>query len=656
MKRLLTICILALCCGNKFEAQDALCYRLSDAIERNIGQSYTINSVIPLDSSALINGFTISGYLTLQNRHSLARVILVDVVGNEHLLYEDRYWGNDALVQNFDNMAIETIYMEHIKPKYIKIAINHATLYIDRICYSVVSKDRQQEHAEILLTQRRARQNIYSMWKAEKWQNYNIDKSIPWIAGATQLSQLTYSEKKKKFGLKDDNFNLYGLEYYIGGYFVFPDTTQIEFVPRNRDTSPSQFTEYFDWRMRHGKNWMTSVKDQTEPWDSIYGNGGCWAFSTTATVESRVNLYYNQLLNLDLSEQELGSCTGGSLHSGGAPSDALIYIRDHGITPENCFPFENNDTVPCENKCSNPDQIVSLLNFHYIEKPLEGDKNDVGDDYNLLDSIKYELINYGPFISCVNNQYYDHAMCMCGYGTVQVGDSIHPMILNHKLKKYIIENDSPYLNQTYWIYKNSSGVNKYFNGYVYAVFESIEYLKKQLAPNYPIRTSALSDSDVAVTDADNDGYYFWGFGPKPSHCPVCCPDTPDGDDSDPTKGEMDNYGNFASYTFPYPTLTVTSDSTWSTNRTQCGSIIVTNNATLIITAELTMNPAAKITVQNGGTLIVNAGTIVNAAVDVQSSARLQLLNNGTLYLKQSGKLNVQIGAEADITHGRVLLQ
>ena len=69
-----------------------------------------------------------------------------------------------------------------------------------------------------------------------------------------------------------------------------------------------------------------------------------------------------------------------------------------------------------------------------------------------------------------------------------------------------------------------------------------------------------------------------------------------------------------------------------------------------------MNPASKVIVQNGGTLIVNAGTIQNATIDVQSSAKLILLNNGTLYLKRFGNLNVHLGAEADITYGRALLQ
>ena len=69
-----------------------------------------------------------------------------------------------------------------------------------------------------------------------------------------------------------------------------------------------------------------------------------------------------------------------------------------------------------------------------------------------------------------------------------------------------------------------------------------------------------------------------------------------------------------------------------------------------------MNPAATITIQNGGTLVVNAGSILNAEIDMQTLARLRLLNNGTLHIKQDKDFNVPFGAEADIVHGMVLFQ
>ncbi len=53
-------------------------------------------------------------------------------------------------------------------------------------------------------------------------------------------------------------------------------------------------------------------------------------------------------------------------------------------------------------------------------------------------------------------------------------------------------------------------------------------------------TSEIQNYQVQFEDADGDGYYWWGLGPKPANCPG--PDQADGDDSDPTKGPLDQYG------------------------------------------------------------------------------------------------------------------
>ncbi len=62
----------------------------------------------------------------------------------------------------------------------------------------------------------------------------------------------------------------------------------------------------------------------------------------------------------------------------------------------------------------------------------------------------------------------------------------------------------------------------------------------------PVSSLDFNETDVLCTDNDGDGYYSWGIGPKPSHCPES-PDEPDGDDSDPCIGPMDEYGNFTHF-------------------------------------------------------------------------------------------------------------
>ena len=70
-----------------------------------------------------------------------------------------------------------------------------------------------------------------------------------------------------------------------------------------------------------------------------------------------------------------------------------------------------------------------------------------------------------------------------------------------------------------------------------------------------------------------------------------------------------------------------------------------------------MNPnhAAKIIIEEGGTLVVDAGSIVNSNIIVKNSGNLILLNNGTLYQHSAGALDIELGGSCSMTHGQLLI-
>ncbi len=645
MKRYLLLCILCVYAFASTLADTDLtsAFRMINTadVQANIATTYYTDAILPINNVGSLSGLSLDGRTLLNSDTSLVRILLLDNKNQTYLVYEDFFLTHQD--GDFQDVAFETTYLDSIVPVELCIIVRDASLQLYSVNYALWNTNTQPRSRKQRALQQQTSQEEYLI---DKWNEYNAQHQNYWVAGKTPLSDLSYFEKKVALGVIDDAFVSDGLEYYIGGFFVVrsrENTSEEQEPALQTETSAiSSCVESFDWRNRHGRNWMTSVKNQKEPQNTT-GNGGCWAFGTIAAVESAVNLQFNRLLNYDLSEQEIGSCTSGSLHSGGSPAEALRYIKNNGVITEECMPFLNADTIACDSKCETPEDIISITNYTSVSS------------YN-EDGLKYALINKGPIASGLNNSYINHEMCLCGYGTVKEGDSIHFIPYTSKPAiTYKIEAGSPYIGQTYWIYKNSYGLSNSFNGYLYAVYESPSTRDYSYSITYPIKSTIYTESDVVCEDRDGDGYYFWGLGEKPAHCPICCPDTPDGDDSDPSIAQMDEYGNFSPYVFPYEPIEIFSDTTWSDNDTICGNVIISNNATLTIRATVTFNPQARIVVKQGATLIVDAGCILNSYVVVEDTGSLILRNNAILQQSSKDMTDVQKGGKLLIERGQILI-
>lgn len=124
-----------------------------------------------------------------------------------------------------------------------------------------------------------------------------------------------------------------------------------------------------DWKYKD-----SSVKNQ-------YWCGSCWAFAAVALVE-------NIGSQNDLSEQVLISCASGDC-GGGWYGDALYYIQNNGLPPENCYPYQIANGN-CDDKCDTPEFLEKLTYADRWGRWGTPDENTVNDLKGLL--------QYGPVV------------------------------------------------------------------------------------------------------------------------------------------------------------------------------------------------------------------------------------------------------------------
>ena len=648
MKKLRTIlCLVAAAClALPSAAQYATtAFRLQSAtakLERTVGQTFTTSVTLPLNDLPVLSGLSLSGNASLLNEDdAYIGVTLLDTAGCEHLVYETYPLMADDLSCTLNDVALETAALNNVRPDSLKILLRNARLTINALHYAgrTTATGWQTQRKNLLATQK--------SYTLERLNQHLRERDMTWSVGETCYSSLTFDEKRRLLG---EGFNLMGgFEYYTGGIFVMPGALS---VPAPKEADP--FVKEFDWRNRHGKNWMTPSKPQTSL--------GCWAFGAVGPFEAYINIYYNRLLNYDLSEQEVLSCSGGQAYStdlitgelkneGGYTTDAIRYIEENGLVTEDCFPIQG-PFIDCAEKCKNPQDLILIDSY----KSINSNKTTQIKKALLKAPITYNYrydYDYYDEKGELHKERWGHLATLSGYKRIELNDKI---ILDYRDANEVvtIRQGNPLIGRTAWLIKDNTGENWGDKGFVYLITDAMtsQYFYELSGE---VHSQILTNDSIAVTDADGDGYYCWGLGERPDNLPIGVPEEPDGDDSDPNYGPMDEYGNLQDI-IKGEVLIIDKPTIYSAQKRYCYSdIIIKKGGILRVLTDLIMYKDAHIIVENGGKLQVR-GSITRADIDVMPGGELSLYNrtNCKLILDEGDEVNIAIGAEFSFNGGQII--
>jgi C1A family cysteine protease len=535
--------------------------------ELRIDSTFQASGVFyPFQSVDTITGLSFSGEVTLNADTSLVRILLVTNDSSEFMIFETYPLIVDDLEFTISDTCDETCYLDEVLPNSIKVQVINAEIEINSLYYE------EEVEEDLPGLQHTAKRSMDSE-KIEVMNERISDYGMYWTAGDNDVVEMYYDQKKNLLG---EAYNSLGFEYYDSGVFEF-------LGHRTYQKADADLVRKFDWRDRHGANdpsspywdgdtlgtgWLTSVKNQGEC-------GSCWAFAAVGVTEAKANLFTAKHLDSDLSEQYILSCSESGNCDRGYVDTALMYIRDEGVVTEYCCEYEADDS-DCSliEICEDPDTIIRIKSKYPFE--------------HIHDSVRIHLIEYGP--SAINF-FYDTTVRF--HSVVLTGFEFDPK-------------DSTII----WKFKNSWGISGNLHG-----FGSI---KIPIIRSHSIGdTVFLNNQSLADTcrDEDNDGYYFWGLGPKPDT--LGAEDVEDCDDNNPFVGGYDdNYNCDCIFEMDTVYHYISSDTTWSDTTYVNYVLIVDSGVVFTINTYVGFAPEAKIVVKRGAELVLDSAHLTKVCPEL----------------------------------------
>jgi hypothetical protein len=198
---------------------------LSAQVLVSVNKTITQDTLLTTIQRSSVNSKTVnaSGQAVFSSKSGFVRILLSDDYGYDLLIYESSPLVTVNGVDNFNSEAIETIEIpSRLALTKVRIEIRNAELRNLSVDVSAINPSR---------TQQQTRTDRIALI------NSNLrNQNALWVAGETSISQMSYQEKKERFGA--EFLDLIGFEYYAGGiYEIYGDSLT---VSRNMQTQPGQ--------------------------------------------------------------------------------------------------------------------------------------------------------------------------------------------------------------------------------------------------------------------------------------------------------------------------------------------------------------------------------------------------------------------------------
>lgn len=632
-KRRLIGCALIILCHSAYaQGQSVFRALFPENYTQQLRTTFTSSDTIPLDGLSDIYSLSIDATIYQPQEASFARIVLEDKNGHDYLVAESNWFRFDSTIVTLDHYCEETAILNSITPSCLKCYVTgDATVTLTSINSSNHADTRNADSfAEN--TKRIKDEQVKDI--VDRINSYNTKHGRLWRAAVTEISSLPYNEKRNIYEEGSSDSYLNNIQYYSGGLYEVG-------VPRaHAERTISPYVPSFDWRYRHGKNWLTPVKDQGR---SNY----CTVFAAVGMLESNMLLHYNDTSSIDLSEQYVASYGGVDYNYGTTSQDSVMgFLITDGTIDDASMQFENNaNFTPPTNRPIGEEHV-------YLNDTTKLALYDFP-----IDTLKKYLIHKGPgvcgFRRAVPHTHHGgsgHKMVLAGYGTI-VPDFTYVFFDGSMSDMRFHVNDSV-IGHTYWIFKNSWGNSVWgHQGYIYIIYynDDVWYMG-----GYAYFPKGIPSSNVIhniiCEDKDGDGLFNWGIGSTRPHIPVWAPDESDGDDSDPSKGHMNEYGYCEELSTSHPSFEyISNDSILINSESRTSYLGILQGATVTLQAQQTFAGGTKLMLDNGATLIIDGITINGSSLQPYAGSKI-ILSNGAKILKP---FTVPLGVEIIIDNGLI---